>query len=190
MKTKTSLATPPCPKTMAGRIRSACAARLLPLLLVLTLPAAVQAQFNYTTNNGTIAITGYTGSGGAVTIPATINDRCYPDQKDLKSPWRRTMSAVGLGTVSYFPRIGDCPPGFRIGQCGKATHYHTLRWRLALTWVASIKNSSSHLQEGPVLRSHVGALASRGCGCGGLVVAYAGSLQGNCVGRSIDSQGH
>ena len=63
---------PTCPKTMAGCLRTACAARLLALLL-LTLPAAVQAQFNYMINNGTITITGYTDSGGAVTIPSTIN---------------------------------------------------------------------------------------------------------------------
>jgi Tfp pilus assembly pilus retraction ATPase PilT len=37
--------------------------RLLPLL---ALPAVVQAQFSYKTNNGTITVTGYTGSGGAV----------------------------------------------------------------------------------------------------------------------------
>ncbi|MCX6921690.1 MAG: leucine-rich repeat domain-containing protein, partial [Verrucomicrobia bacterium] len=43
------------------------------MLLLLALPAAVQAQFNYTTNNGTITITGYAGSGGAVAIPSTIN---------------------------------------------------------------------------------------------------------------------
>ena len=44
------------------------------LLLLLTLPAAVQAEdYTYTTNNGTITITGYTGPGGAVTIPSTIN---------------------------------------------------------------------------------------------------------------------
>jgi Leucine Rich Repeat (LRR) protein len=43
------------------------------LLLLLTLPAAVQAQFLFTTNNGTITITAYTGPGGAVTIPSTIN---------------------------------------------------------------------------------------------------------------------
>ena len=80
---------------MAGRLRAACAVRLLPMvLLLLTLPAVVQAQFNYTTNNGTITITGYTGPGGAVTIPSTINglpvtsigDRCVlclhqPDQR-------------------------------------------------------------------------------------------------------------
>src|ERR1017187_373581 len=49
--------------------------RLLSLLLLLTLPAAVQAQdFTYTTNNGAITITGYTGPAGAVAIPSTIFD--------------------------------------------------------------------------------------------------------------------
>ena len=46
---------------------------LLPLLLLLALPAAVQAQFTYTNNNGAITITGYTGPGGDVTIPDTIS---------------------------------------------------------------------------------------------------------------------
>src|SRR5665213_803970 len=46
---------------------------ILTCLLSAALPAAVQAQFNYTTTNGAITITGYTGSGGAVIIPATIN---------------------------------------------------------------------------------------------------------------------
>ena len=54
-------------------VRTTCVTSLLPLLLLLTLPAAVQAQYNYMTNNGTITITGYTGSSGAVTIPSTIN---------------------------------------------------------------------------------------------------------------------
>ncbi len=41
---------------------------------LLTLPAFVQAQdYIYETNNGAITIIGYTGSGGDVTIPATIN---------------------------------------------------------------------------------------------------------------------
>ena len=46
------------------------------LCLFLLLPAVVQAQFNFITNNGSITITGYTGSGGAVVIPATTNG--YP----------------------------------------------------------------------------------------------------------------
>ncbi|MSU36263.1 MAG: hypothetical protein EXS36_14440 [Pedosphaera sp.] len=55
------------------RLRTACVAGLLPLLLLLTLPAAVQAQFNYEINKGAITITRYDGSRGAVTIPDTIN---------------------------------------------------------------------------------------------------------------------
>jgi hypothetical protein len=54
--------------------RTACAAKLLLPLLVLTLPVAVQAgDYTYTTNSGTITITGYTGPGGAVTIPSLLN---------------------------------------------------------------------------------------------------------------------
>jgi hypothetical protein len=45
---------------------------MLPVLL-LTLPAVVRAQFKFTTNNGSITITAYTGSGGAVSIPDMTN---------------------------------------------------------------------------------------------------------------------
>jgi len=44
---------------------------LLALLLSLTLPSPVQAQFEYAIENGAVTITEYTGHGGAVTIPAT-----------------------------------------------------------------------------------------------------------------------
>lgn len=44
------------------------------VLLFSMLPAGVQAQFNYTINTDlTVTITGYTGPGGAVTIPSTIS---------------------------------------------------------------------------------------------------------------------
>jgi hypothetical protein len=46
---------------------------LLPLLLLLALPAMVQAQFDYVTNNGTITVTGYAGPGGNLTMPSTTN---------------------------------------------------------------------------------------------------------------------
>jgi hypothetical protein len=45
---------------------------ILPLLLMLALPAVVRAQFDYAVTNGTITITAYTGSGGAVTIPSVV----------------------------------------------------------------------------------------------------------------------
>jgi hypothetical protein len=67
MKTNTSLA------STIGHFRTACT-RLLPMLLVLTLPAAVQAQdYTYTASNGTITITRYTGPSGDVIIPSTID---------------------------------------------------------------------------------------------------------------------
>jgi len=56
---------------MATRLRSACA---FGLLLASVLPGVVQAQFSYTATNGTISITGYTGPGGAVTIPDSISN--------------------------------------------------------------------------------------------------------------------
>jgi hypothetical protein len=76
MKTISSIPKTAYPNTMALCLRTACAARLLPLLLLLSLPAVVQAQFTFTTNNGAITITDYTGSGGVVVIPSATNG--YP----------------------------------------------------------------------------------------------------------------
>jgi len=55
------------------QIKTACARCLLTIVFVLTLPVVVQAQFIFVTNNGAITITGYTGPGGAVTIPISTN---------------------------------------------------------------------------------------------------------------------
>jgi hypothetical protein len=52
----------------------AARAGILLLLLLLIFPPVVQAQFNYTNNgDATATITGYTGPGGDVSIPSTIN---------------------------------------------------------------------------------------------------------------------
>jgi hypothetical protein len=56
-------------------IRTTCTARLLPLVLLLTLPAVVQAQdFAYTISNSIVTIIGYGGSNSVVTIPGTIEN--------------------------------------------------------------------------------------------------------------------
>ena len=55
--------------------------------VLLALPSAAQAQLDYTNNgDGTCAITGYTGSGGAVTIPGTING----------------LTVTGIGDSAFF----------------------------------------------------------------------------------------
>ncbi|MGO9199783.1 MAG: leucine-rich repeat domain-containing protein [Limisphaerales bacterium] len=46
--------------------------RLAVLAVVWALPAVVQAQFTYTTNNGAITIAGYSGFGGEVVIPSEV----------------------------------------------------------------------------------------------------------------------
>ena len=56
---------------MAGHF-TACASRLLLLLLLGRLPAAVQAQFEYAIIDGAVIITAYTGPGGEVIVPETI----------------------------------------------------------------------------------------------------------------------
>jgi hypothetical protein len=63
------------------------------LLWAAMLPAAVQAQFLYTTNNGTITITGYTGPGGAVTIPSTIISR--------------RVTSIGYDAFSYYTSLNS-----------------------------------------------------------------------------------
>ena len=46
---------------------------LLAALISLALPATLQAQFTFVTNNGAITIKGYTGSDGSVVIPSMTN---------------------------------------------------------------------------------------------------------------------
>ncbi len=77
---------------------------LLPLLLLLALPAAVQAQFTYTNNNGAITITGYTGPGGDVTIPDTISGLPVTSIGDYAF-WGQALTSVTIPNSVTF--IGD-----------------------------------------------------------------------------------
>jgi len=88
-------------------VRAARGTRLRPLLLLLllTLPAVVQAQFNYTTNNGTIIITGYTGPGGAVAIPDTIDG--LPVTRIGDSAFQGKTSLTSVSIPNSVTSIGD-----------------------------------------------------------------------------------
>jgi hypothetical protein len=74
-------------------------------LLLLALPAVVQAQFQYTITNGTITITGYTGPGGAVTIPSVINGYPVTSIGDSAFYNCRTLTSVTIG--NRVTNIGD-----------------------------------------------------------------------------------
>lgn len=75
MNAKNAIKTLVDPDNRQARASHHHVGRLLPLvmLLVLARPVAVHAQFHYTTNTGVITITGYTGPGGSITIPETID---------------------------------------------------------------------------------------------------------------------
>jgi hypothetical protein len=108
---KSNVTTTTNPKTMTAHLRTACAARLLPLLL-LALPAAVQAapapppDYTYSDNgDGTITITGYTGAGGDVTIPDTIVGWLVTGIGSAAFSGNTSLTSVTIGT--NVTSIGD-----------------------------------------------------------------------------------
>ena len=109
MKTEFSLARTACPKAVAMRLRTPCAPRLLRLLVLLALPAAAEAQFTYTTHNGAITITGYTGPDGAVTIPDRIPDTTsgLPVTSIGNSAFLQSPSLTSVTIPNTVTNIGD-----------------------------------------------------------------------------------
>ena len=86
VKTLTSTS---CLKTTIRRCYATQSARLLlGLLLMLTLPAGAQAQFDYDFSNGALSIVGYRGPGRAVTIPDPINGLTVTGKLDQMCHYR------------------------------------------------------------------------------------------------------
>ncbi len=116
METIGSIPKTACPNTVAWCLRTACVARLLPLLLLLSLPAVVQAQFTFTTNNGAITITGYTGSGGVVVIPSATNG--YPVTSIGNSAFVNCINLTSVTIPDSVTNIGSVfPPGGAFHGC-------------------------------------------------------------------------
>jgi hypothetical protein len=82
-----------------------CFQKILPLALLLTLPAVVQAQFTWTTNSGKITITDYTGPGGALTIPNMITGLPVTSIGSYAFEYCTNLTSVTIGT--NVTSIGD-----------------------------------------------------------------------------------
>jgi hypothetical protein len=65
-------------------------------LLAVLLADTAHAQYNYTTNNGTITITGYSGPGGAVAIPGTINGLPVTEIADFSFRGNNNLTSVAI----------------------------------------------------------------------------------------------
>jgi hypothetical protein len=81
--------------------------------LLLLLTAEVQApDFTYTNTNGTITITGYTGPGGNVAIPSTINGLPVTSIGD-QAFWFNCANLTGITIPDSVTNIGR----FAFGNC-------------------------------------------------------------------------
>ena len=79
--------------------------RLLTILLISALPASLEAQFSYVTNNGSIVITGYSGPGGAVTIPPSIDG--LPVTGIGNSVFKQNFSLTSVSIPNTVTSIGN-----------------------------------------------------------------------------------
>jgi hypothetical protein len=121
------------------------------LLLLFTLPALVQAQFTYTTNNGTVTITGYVGSGGAATIPDRINGLPVTSIEDYVFQYCSSLTNVTIGnnitnigdnTFVYCTNLTNVEIGANVAYIGDNTFSHCT----SLTSV-TIPNSATIIPE-------------------------------------------
>ncbi len=90
---------------------------ILSLLLLVTLPAVVQAQFTFVTNNSTITITGYTGPGGEVTIPSIITGLPVTGIGDYAFEYCYSLTSLVL--PNSLTDIGD----FAFSTCTSLTNF-------------------------------------------------------------------
>ena len=84
--------------------------------VLLALPDVVNAQFACTTNNGAITITGYTGPGGAVVLPSTING--LPVTSIETNTFQLCFSLTSVTIPNSVTRIGDSA----FFDCGSLTN--------------------------------------------------------------------
>src|ERR1700728_1722771 len=109
--------------------------KLILSLVWLGLPLLAQAQFNYTTNNGAITITGYnTAAGFNVVIPATINDfpvttigdgafyLCY-GLTSVTIP--NNVTSIGASTFAYCYNLASVTIGNSVTNLGDEAFYST-----------------------------------------------------------------
>jgi hypothetical protein len=103
------------------------------VLLLVTLPVELRAQLSFVTNNGAITITGYTGPGGTVTVPAATNglpvtrigDQAFMSKSGLTGVIIPD-SVINLGNYAfaYCPILTSASLGNKITTIGTYAFYN------------------------------------------------------------------
>ena len=104
------------------------------LLLVLVLSTESRAQFLYTTNNGTITITGYdcSSSSGALNIPSIINglpvsaigEYAFADCTNVHAlTFPDTITSLGVGAFYGCTSLTDAVIGKSVTNIGDSAFY-------------------------------------------------------------------
>jgi hypothetical protein len=100
---------------------------LLVPFLYWTLASAVQAQYNFNTNmDGTITVTGYTGSGVTVAFPSTINGRLV---SSITLGYNTNLTSVTIpnGVTQYGVELHGCTSLTNITVDPLNTNYSSLQ---------------------------------------------------------------
>jgi len=92
------------------------------MLLLLPIAELPAQDFTYTNTNGTITITGYTGPGGAVTIPSTINGLPVTRIGGLAFNNQSSVTSVALPVSITSFESGLAPAGGAFGFCTGLTN--------------------------------------------------------------------
>lgn len=142
-------------------------------LTVAAAPSLRAEDFTYTTNAGTITITGYTGPGGQVTIPDTIGGLPVTGVGNSAFIHQTSVTAVTLGT--NLTSIGDS--AFR-----SCTNLMNIEWDSRVSNIATYAFTSCALTNLVIPDSitNIGMFA----------FAYCGRLTGAALGNGLTSIGN
>jgi hypothetical protein len=104
---------------------------LIAWLLLTMLPLVVKAQFNYTNQNGSITITRYTGPGGVVIIPETINglpvtsvEYTFPGTSATSVIVPDSVTNIGINTFAYCSTLTNVALGSGVAYIGQEAFFN------------------------------------------------------------------
>ena len=110
------------PRTLAlntkghGELKTSLQTHLYPLLLIMVIhsPLAGAEDFTYTTNNGTITITGYAGAGVAFQWNTNMTE--VKIANSVTNNWKRRILSMHQPDQHHFGQIISLPLGLTLSQ--------------------------------------------------------------------------